>query len=115
MSSEKIKAVLDGVKKALKERKGSDEELPDLPEGSPDVAADMEKLKNLVNSFTQKLGNAGGSATPGIQIHWAVYVVIIVVFVSTIGLFGYRLVQSLQEKERKREEKRKLKEAKKKK
>jgi hypothetical protein len=44
-----------------------------------------------------------------------VFIIAGVLVFSVIGLFGYRLVQSLKEKERKREEKRKLKEAKKKK
>lgn len=44
-----------------------------------------------------------------------VFVVAGVLVFTVVGLFAYRLVQSLHEKERKREEKRKLKELKKKK
>jgi len=44
-----------------------------------------------------------------------VFVVAGVLVVSVVGWFSYKLIQSLKEKERKREEKKKLKELKKKK
>lgn len=105
--ADKLKDILAGVKKALREAEGGGEATGDGTTGeSPEI--DVEKLKSFVKGLTQ-------SAGPGIQIHWAVFVAAFIILFSFLGLFSYRLIQSLKDKEQKREQKRKLKELKKKK
>jgi len=58
-------------------------------------------------------GSSGGLLEHGFNNY--VFVIAGVLVFSVIGLFSYKLVKSLTEKERKREEKKKLKELKKKK
>jgi len=58
-------------------------------------------------------GNSGGPIEHGFNNYIFLFAGLLVF--SVVGLFSYKLVQSLKEKERKREEKKKLKEMKKKK
>jgi len=71
------------------------------------LAAAQEKLRLLMNNYK--------SAGQGISIHFSVYLVAFVIIFGTVGFFAYKLFNSLRDKERKREEKKKLKEMKKKK
>jgi len=73
-----------------------------------ELLAAQEKMKLLFE-------NTKRSAVPGIAIHFSVYLVAFIVIFGLVGFFGYKLYTSLYEKERKREEKRKMKEMKKKK
>jgi len=76
---------------------------------------DDEKLQELLGKLMEGTQKAAKRQGQFIDIHPAVYFVSFVIIIGVIGLFSYKLVQSLKEKERKREEKRKLKELKKKK
>jgi len=73
-----------------------------------DLAAAQEKMKLILDQA--KRGNM-----PGVAVPFFVYLIGFIVIFGSVGFFGYKLYNSLYEKERKREEKRKLKESRKKK
>lgn len=106
---EKLKGVLDSVKKALRDAEGG-ASAEDVTGQEPEI--DIEKLKGFVKGFKDQLTKGAGA---GIQIHWAVFVTAFIILFSFLGLFSYRLIQSLKDKESKKEQKRKLKEEKRKK
>jgi len=73
-----------------------------------------EQMKLLMDSLKGQLltggGGGGGNIAPGYSINpWFYFAAFLILF-GVIGSFGYKLVKSLSDKDRKREEKRKLKE-----
>ncbi|CAL8143255.1 unnamed protein product [Orchesella dallaii] len=78
---------------------------------------DDEKLQEFLKNLQDQIlvGTKEASVRQTLGIHWSVYILAFAVIFGVVGFFSYKLVQSLKEKERKREEKRKLKEMKKKK
>jgi len=105
-NAKRVNKVLENLREKLHAQAAAEMGLENQDEIPP------EQLQLLMDSLTENLKHAN---SPGISIHWAVLLASFIILFSFVGFFGYRLVRSLTERERKKEEKKKLKELKKKK
>jgi len=104
-----------------------EEELEKLMAGAPAAEAgaddpesigvmpNEEQIQEYIRKLQESMARKAEVAAPLSSIPPVIFIIAFIVFFAIIGWFSYKLIKSLSEKERKREEKRKLKEMKKKK